>query len=105
MQIGQSQNLVYNLLLTINNKDLSKPESQYMVNQQGMKVRKIGAARVRCLELLNLMLTLLHPSLGPLMKAQALLTGGADNQEYSPLIELSTYMNQQMRRQVLATML
>jgi hypothetical protein len=53
MQIGQSQNLVYNLLLTINNKDLSKPESQYMVNQQGMKVRKIGAARVRCLELLN----------------------------------------------------
>lgn len=39
------------------------------------------------------------------MKAQALLTGGADTQEYSPLIELSTYMNQQVRRQVLSTML
>ena len=62
---GESMN---NLLLIINGSDLDSSQSTYM-NQQNAVIRKIGLTRLKALELLQLILSLLHPSLGKLAQA------------------------------------
>jgi hypothetical protein len=53
----------------INGQDIRENFESTYVNQQGLKINKIGQIRLRALELIQLMLSLMHPSNGPLAAA------------------------------------
>lgn len=65
LRLVREKDLVYNLLILLNSADL---EASTYVNQQGNEVPRFGPSRLRALELLHNLLTLLHPTLGPLAR-------------------------------------
>lgn len=104
MAIIKETQLLYNLLLIINTKGTG--DDDYIMNQFDQRIPKFGQARLRSLELMNSIFSILHPSHGPLAAAQLL----AENQpnpdgDHIEEFQLSTYLPTHLRRQVLNTML
>lgn len=93
----------------INSNGLDSSQATY-VNQQNAVVKKIGLTRLNALELMQQILSLLHPSLGRLAQAQvALMSGGAVPQSeqvehYEP-IHMKNYLSESLRRQLVKTVL
>lgn len=105
LRLARERDLVYNLLILLNGADLEPSTYQ---NQQGLEVRRFGLSRLRALELLHNMLSLLHPTLGPLARVQLTLMNDDSyllTQEVHPEIRLSTYLSDIQRKQLLKTML
>lgn len=71
MGLIKENEFFYNLTILINSKGLKGTDSfsqNEYTNQNGKLVRKIGLTRLRSLELLEVLLSLLNPTLGPLAK-------------------------------------
>ena len=108
LNVAQNNQLFYNLLLIINVGDLDSSQSTYM-NQQNAVIKRIGLTRLKSLELIELILSLLHPSLGKLAQAEvALMSGGnvpQDEVEHYEPIHMKKYLSEGLRRQLLKTVL
>jgi len=65
-----------------------------------------GQARLRSLELINSILSLLHPSHGPLAAAQLLAENQPNpDEQHHEEYQLSLYLPQHLRRQLVSAML
>jgi len=65
--------LIYNLLIIINGKDTREGFAPKYTNQQNLEITKIGQVRLRSLELVQQVLSLMHPTNGALAAAQVAL--------------------------------
>ena len=102
LKIAEDINLIFHLLLIINQGDTAP---QYYTNQNNQRVKKFGLTRMRALEFLHTFLTLLFPTLGVMAAAQTQLMGLEQPECPHPNLELSKYMTPLMRRQTVKTML
>ena len=103
LNIVQEKDILFNLLISIN----SMNSQQSYVNQQQVKIKKIGLTRLRSLELMQNILTLMHPGYGALARAQTLLMDpnadlmGGINEP----INMVHFVPNSMRRQIVKTVL
>ena len=71
MRLVKDSEFIYNLIITINSRGLKGSDelsqNEY-TNQNGKTIRKIGLTRLRSMELLETILSLLNPSNGALAK-------------------------------------
>jgi len=80
-------------------------EDEYYTNQYLQRIKKIGATRLRSLELLHSVLVLLYPTLGPLSSAQHIIMGNDIPKSPHSEIELSLFIPTAIRRQVVKSLL
>ena len=97
LEIVRETNLVFNILIMVNQGDLSSAESTY-VNQNQVRIKKFGMTRLRALELLNQLLSLLFPTFGVMAAAQCKITGNEMPECPHPDLHLSKYINTITRR-------
>ena len=71
----KKHDLIYNLLIMINNKGTYTGGASRYENQSKTVITKFGQTRLRSLELIHAVLQLLHPTLGVLAAANLTLTG------------------------------
>lgn len=67
LRLAKETSLFYSLLVLINTVDLG-PEGTY-TNQYNQKIQKFGQSRLRSLEIINSLLSFMHPSYGALAQA------------------------------------
>lgn len=75
LKLMQKHALIYNLLSIITTADTFDLNEPVIIDQCNQVVVKFGVTRIRCLELLNQIFSLLHPSNGVLASAQYILEG------------------------------
>ena len=75
LRLAKQHDLLYNLMIIINNKGTYTGGATKYENQQKMVITKFGQTRLRSLELIHSVLQLLHPTLGVLASANLTLTG------------------------------
>ena len=97
LNLTKESNLFYNLLVIINTVDLGT-YGRY-TNQYNKHIQKFGQSRLRSLEIINQLLSFLHPSYGQLAQAQI-----AANPEFDPEepphadLAMDKYINKTIRR-------
>lgn len=104
LNIVKSQDFVYHLLIMMNASEIGV-EDQYYTNQYLQRIKKIGATRLRSLELLHSILVLLYPTLGPLSSAQHIIMGTDVPKSPHEGIELSLFVPVPIRRQIVKSLL
>ena len=73
MKCFEEHQFLYNLIIMISSK--SREIVEPLINQYDVKVDRFGQTRLRSLELMFNIFSLLHPSNGVLASAQLLLEG------------------------------
>ena len=104
--------MFYNLILQVNSFDIrhhttsgTGTDGAYYTNQYGEKIRRMGQARLKSLELIHSILLLLYPSAGALIKAGSALSGNTPGVAPHPDFEMDKYVSKTMRRQLVKTVL
>jgi len=104
LNIVKNQDFVYHLLIMMNSSEIGVKD-EYYTNQYEQRIRKIGATRLRSLELLHSILVLLYPTLGPLSSAQHIMSGNEVPSSPHPDIDVSLFVPTAVRRQIVKSLL
>ena len=104
LRLTKETQFIYNLLVLINTVDMG-PNAKY-TNQYNRHIYKFGQARLRSLEILNKILSFLHPSYGALASAQIAANPELEvEQPAHPDLAMDKYISKTIRRQLVRTCL
>ena len=93
MKLVDKHQFLYNLVIIINTKSTQESEDT-LVNQRNHTIIRFGQTRLRSLEMINQIFSLLHPSSGILAQAQYHLEGEKNpDEDHIEEIQLSKYVN------------
>jgi len=104
----KQEDLLYNLLIVMNSpelKDSNIQSSSYLLNQQQLKIKRIGLVRLKSLELFHSVLVLLYPGLGSLALAGLSIQGAKGPDAPHEDVDLKNYVSTNMKRKIVKTML